>query len=141
MTRRISFSNNPNGKLFSDTFSDVRLADAERFYAGSKLDVYLKGMQMGTVQVVAIRPILYKQITDVLSYLVCGKPAAYLAAMIRNWYEPQDDITGETRLAHLVLQWTSRNVEAHALQLQEWWQATRSAEELKPQTQTQNSNT
>lgn len=120
---RINFTSNPNGKLFADIFSDVRLHDPERFFPAAKMDVYLKGMQMGTVQVVSFRSIEFRQITDILAYLVCGKPAAYLAALLRSYYENQITFTRHTQLDHIVFQWTSRNEEAHAHHLTEWWRA------------------
>ena len=119
---RISFTQNPNGKLFADTFSDVRLFDAERFGLGNKLQVYLGGMQMGTVEVVAVRRIEFRQISDTLAYLVCGKPAPYLAALLRAYY-PTDTLEPYTALHHVVLQWTSRNEEAHGHHLTQWWRS------------------
>lgn len=119
---RLQFSTNPNGKLFADTFSDLRLHDAERFQVGAVVEPYYKGMQMGTARIVALRTIEYRHISDVLAYLVCGKPAPYLAALMRSFYESQQAIEPHTRFDHLVLQWHSRNHEAHAWHLKEWWQ-------------------
>lgn len=139
MTKRLNYKTNPNGKLFCDTYSDLRLHDPEKFYRGAIIQVYYQNMQMGTVQVMAVRTITFKQITDVLSYLVCGKPAAYLAAQLRSYYENTDtELTADTKFDHVVLQYTSRNLESHAYQLQEWWNQTRT---LQEQPQTQNSNT
>ena len=121
MNQRITFTQNPNGKLFADTFSDVRLHNPEKFFTGARLEVYYNGLHMGMVQVVAIRYLVYRQISDTLAFLTWGKPAAYLAAMLRKFYENETLITPETKFDHVVFQYTSRNIEAHAHQLTEWW--------------------
>lgn len=117
----ISFTNNPNGKLFNDNFSDIRLADGEKYYPGNNLEVRLKNQLLGIVQVMATRDFKYNQISDVLSYLNIGKPAAYQADLLKRYYMNVETLTNDTRLTHIVFKYIYQNIDLHAALLKDWW--------------------
>jgi hypothetical protein len=118
---QIHFSHNWNGRLFLDHFSDVRIPDDDRFVVGNQLEVVLNRKVIGVVKIVAVREFRFKQITDVLSYLICGRNAAYLAEIIRRFYAQDHKLHAETVLVHLVFHYTSRDIPNQSTLLQEWW--------------------
>jgi hypothetical protein len=118
----ITFTTNPNGKLFNDNFSDIRLADGEKYFPGNSLEVKLKNHALGIVQIMACREFKYNQITDVLAYLNIGKPAAYQADLLRRYYANVETLTNDSRLVHIVFKYTWQNISAHQTLLQDWWQ-------------------
>ncbi len=119
----ISFSTNPNGKLFNDHFGDIRIADIEKYYCGNVLELRLKNQVMGIVQVVAVREFKFHNISDILSYLNIGKPAAYQADLLKRYYLHQENLTSDSKLVHIAFHYTYRNINVHANLLQEWWQS------------------
>lgn len=116
----ISFSKSWGGRLFMDNFSDVRLPDAEKFFVGNELKVFLKNTEMGTVSIAALREFEFRKITDVLSHLICGHPAHYLAAVLKKFY-PDENIQPETKFVHMVLHYTERHFENQTVLITEWW--------------------
>ena len=119
--QKISFSNNWNAKLFLDCFGTVRLHYPEKYFIGNLLEIELKGLTIGTVEVAAVRKFRFDQISGVLSYLDVGKPAHYLADVIRRMYENKKKITDDLLLDHVVLKYTDRNIDAHATLIKDWW--------------------
>jgi hypothetical protein len=119
---KIEFETNANGKLFMDTFGTIQFPD-EKYYDGNHLQVTLNGMSLGILKVVAVRPFQYNQIRDVLSYLECGKPAHYLAELIRRGNDPNKSLPAATQLYHVVLQYVKRDIDNQRPLLQEWWQS------------------
>lgn len=117
----ISYSQNWNGRIFLDNFSDVRLRDDEKFYIGNTLNIMLKGSSVGEVEIVAMRFFRFKQITDVLAWTICGKPAPYLAEVLKRLYKSETDINPETELVHLVLHYKYRHIQNQSPFLQDWW--------------------
>lgn len=122
MMQNVSFSHNYNGKLFTDCFGSVQLEDNEMFFAGNLLRGLYANTEIGVLKVQAVRKFRFKHISDVLAYIECGKPAHYLAAMIRqNAAAGGYIINPETRIDHVVFCYESRNIANHSLLLQEWW--------------------
>lgn len=118
----ISFTTNPNGKLFNDHFGDIRLADADKYYNGNTLEIRLKNQMLGIAQIMASREFRFNQISDVLSYLNIGKPAAYQADLLKRYYQQEASFTSDARFVHIILKYTYQNLNAHAAFLQDWWQ-------------------
>lgn len=121
MSTPIKFTSNPNGKLFLDRFSDVRLYDASKHFVGNDFDVHLKNQSLGYIKVEALRVFSFNKITDLVSYLVAGKPAPYLAKMLRQYYHHEGAMTNDTQLVHLCFVYTQRNIELHEKLMKEWW--------------------
>lgn len=117
----ISYSQNWNGRIFLDNFSDVRLPDDEKFFIGNSLKIMFKGCEVGEVEIVAMRVFKFKQISDVLAWTIVGKPAAYLAEVLKRLYKSESEITPETDLIHLVLHYKYRNINNQSPFLQDWW--------------------
>jgi hypothetical protein len=117
----INFSQNWNGRLFMDNFGDVRLRDDAKFFLENKMNLYYKGYHLGVVSIAALRIFKFKQITDVLAYQVCGKPAPYLAKILKDLYSKEIEMTPETELIHLVLHYSYRDCKVTAPVLQDWW--------------------
>jgi ABC-type antimicrobial peptide transport system permease subunit len=120
--QRIEYTTNWNGKLLLDNFGTVRLHNPGKYFIGNQMEVVLKGMPVGIVKVIAVRTFKYKQISDVLGYLDVGKPAHYLAQLMRNFYSKDIALTPETRFDHIVQQYTERYVEAQQSILKDWWE-------------------
>ena len=119
--QKLHFNANHNGKLFLDHFGFVDLHDAERYTVGNHLDVFLRSTLLGTVTVVAVRTFRFKQISDILAFIECGKPAHYLADLLRRYCENKIALGPETELDHVVLHYKQRHLHNHSLLLQEWW--------------------
>ncbi len=123
MMERVSFSHNYNGKLFTDCFGSVQLEDSERFFAGNMLTGLYKNENIGLLKVEAVRKFRFQHISDVLAYIECGKPAHYLAEVIRKSAAADGYIVKpETRLDHVVFCYETRNITIHSALLQQWWQ-------------------
>ena len=120
---KLQFSHNHNGKLFLDHFGFVDLHDPDKYIVGSRLDLSLRHTLLGTVSVVAVRTFQYKQISDILAYIECGKPAHYLADLLKRYCEGKIELGPETKLDHVVLHYRERHLQNHSLLLQEWWKA------------------
>ena len=120
----INFTHNYNGKLFQECFGSVQLQDLERFKIGNQFTCMYNGRNMGDIIVVAVKPFLFKYITDVLSYIECGQPAHYLAELMRQEASGQKEkIDPMTILQHVIFSYTERNTDMHTFLLKEWWQA------------------
>jgi hypothetical protein len=128
----LQFSTNWNGKLFLDNFGTVRLHNPSKYFIGNKLEVQLKGTRIGEVEIVAIRSFYFKNISDTLAYIDCGKPAAYLAGMMKRMYENKVQLTPETKLDHVTLHYYERSLETHAELLKLWWQDKYDQQQSKP---------
>lgn len=120
--QNIEFTHNWNGKLFLDYFGTVRLHNPSKYFVGNEMEVYLNRVDFGLVTVAAVRTFRYRDIRDVLSYLDTGKPAHYLGALIKRFYEKSTDLNPETPLDHIVLHYLKRNHPNQALALKDWWQ-------------------
>jgi hypothetical protein len=114
----MEYSHNPNGKLFADVWSDLRLSNPDKYYPGSELEIIYRGALMGYAKVVAVRRVQFKTLRDALSFLVQGRPAHYTASVLKRMYgkiEPDDMID------HVVLAYTKRNLENQSSLIADWW--------------------
>ncbi len=121
MIQQLKFSTNPNGKLFLDIFGDVRLYDDAKFRVGKILEPTFKNSSLGYVEIIAVRVFKYSHIRDVFSFLNCGKHPAYQASLLQKFY-PEEAFNADTRLMHIVFQYTTRNLTYHQELLKEWWE-------------------
>ncbi len=119
---QLKFSTNPNGKLFTDIFGDIRLADYEKFQAGNVMEVQLKKTIIGKVQVVGYKDFSFIRLTDTLSHMNCGREAAYQARMLKSFYQGIND---DTQLMHIVFKWAPRYMEHQEELIKDWWQTKR----------------
>lgn len=116
--RKTEFSSNPNGKLFMDHFNDVRLYDEAVHYAGAEQEIWLRNHFMGITTIKAVVTFEEKQIRDLLAFTIYGKPAHYLAAMLKKFY-PQ--ATAADKYVHLVHHWKKRNMPVQDKLIADWW--------------------
>jgi hypothetical protein len=70
----------------------------------------------------AVRRFKYMQISDALSFLDVGKPAYFLAELMKNFYRTNTKVDRDLLLDHVVLKYTQRNIPVHSALLKEWWQ-------------------
>ena len=117
----LSFSHNHNGKLLLNSFGTVRLHNPSKYGVGKTLEVDLNKLSLGIVAVAAVRTFRFKQISDVLAYLDCGKPARSLADMMRRMYSKGIDLNAETQFDHVVLYYLKRNMDSHAILFADFW--------------------
>lgn len=117
------FSQNPNGKMFMDHFNDVRLFDAEKHVVGIEQEIWLRNHFMGITTIQAVVTFKFKNIRDLLAFTICGKPAHYLAALLKRFYPDQtkDDVLEETEFAHIVHHWKKRNMPVQDKLITDWW--------------------
>lgn len=125
---KTSHSNNPNGKLFIEHFNDVRRFDDDVHYLGAEHEHYLNNHLLGVATISALVVFKFKQIRDVLSFTIYGKPSHYLAAMLKQYYLPKnasDDVKKafeeETVFVHIVWHWKQRNLAVQEPLIQDWW--------------------
>ena len=116
-----NFSQNYNGKLFLDHFGDVRLYHGEKYVTGNVIEILYRTRQMGISKVVAVADFKYGQIRDSFSFINCAHHAAYQADMLQRFYGRTTPLNAETRLQHVVFEWTERNMEMHREMLKDWW--------------------
>lgn len=118
----LDFSTNWNGKLFLDNFGTVRLFNPGKYIVGKELELTLKGTSLGIVTIAAERKFYFRSISDVLAYMDVGKPAHYLAELIKRFYEKKMTIDENTALHHVICHYKLRHVQAHESLLKEWWE-------------------
>ena len=119
---QIKYSDNSNGKLFLPMWQDARLHDEEKFVAGEIFEVLLKNKSLGYAKVVAVKTFRFCNLTPTFSYMVCGNHPAYLAAMLKNFYQHDGPIIADTRFDQIVFTWTERDMEVFETLLKDWWQ-------------------
>lgn len=117
----LDFTSNWNGKLFLDNFSTVRLYNEGKYFTGNELEIKLNGVSFGYAKVIASRKFPFGKISDLLAFTDTGKPAHYLAGLIRRFYGKKIEISNETALHHVVLHYTQRNIENQRAAIMEWW--------------------
>jgi hypothetical protein len=119
MANQILFTENNNGRLLNDFFSDVRLKrDVEEMIPGAEYDVYLTDTYLGKVTVAARRDFKFLHLSDALSYLQSGQPIKIYAGQLHELYHPEMD----TEFAHVVLGWTKRHKENQLTTLHRYYQ-------------------
>lgn len=118
---QLNFDRHYGGKIFMDQFSTVRLHDPERFVVGFHKQINLKRVEMGVAKIVAVRTFFFRQIRDPLAYLDCGKNASQMAAMLQNIYGQAHRLDRDTKLDHVVLQYTSRHIQNMEAALADFW--------------------
>lgn len=119
--QQLKFTNNPNGKLLLDVFGDIRLANAEKFSAGSLLEIYLRNQLMGIAEVIGYKEFSFQRITDCIAHMNCGKGAAYQAKMLNIYYPEHAPLRPEATMMHVVFRWKKRNLPYQAELMKEWW--------------------
>ena len=115
----IDFSTNPNGKLFADLFSDIRMKSLA-FEPGTECEIMYRSIFMGYAKIEETRSFPFARISDVAALLNCGKRAAYQAAMLNKFYNKGEMLAPETILQHIVFSWISRS-RAQEEMIKEWW--------------------
>jgi hypothetical protein len=117
------FTSNPNGKLFMDHFNDVRLYDEQRHVVGVEEEVWLRNHYMGIISIQVVLPFKFQQIRDVLGFTIYGKPAHYLAAMLKKFYpkETTDENINDAVFVHMVKHWKKRNMPVQDKLIADWW--------------------
>lgn len=106
-------------QLFSNTFSTVTAHAPYCNRVGNVVTVKNRGLTMGQATVVAVRTFPFSKINDNLSFLETGKPAAYLAEVLRRQHG--NKVYADTQLDHVVLKYTKRDLVNHRMLLEEWW--------------------
>lgn len=121
----VRFSENFNGKLFCDRFCDVRINN-QFYYEGQFCNIFCKSINMGVAKIISVRPFRYSKITDSLSYQVVGKPAPYLAHIMKcmNGNKVEEDLM----LTQIIFEYTNRDYEIQSELLNDWWHTKKPAD-------------
>jgi hypothetical protein len=119
--KQINYAHNWNGKLFMDTFSDVRLHNPDRFYVDAELEPVYKNLPMGITKVVAVKTFEFGKITDPFSYMICGKSTHYLAELLNRFYGVNGKLEPDALVDHFVQTYTKRNMAIQNGLITEWW--------------------
>lgn len=117
----LDFTQNWNGKLLLDVFGTVRLHNPIKYRLNALLQCRLHDKDMGIVKVVNVRPFEFGMIRDGIAYLDTGKPAHYLAELLRRFYAPHGQLANDTMLCHVILEYTERHYLNQTAELQKWW--------------------
>ncbi len=120
---QIDFTQNWNGKLFLDTFGDIRIHNPVIHYVGSEVEVTLKGIAIGIVRIVAVKTFPANLITEVAAWINIGHPAAYQAELLRRFYSSSDRYKPDMMLDYMALSYTFRNIENQTSLLEDWWKS------------------
>lgn len=119
----LNIRNNYNGKIFCDNFSELLIASPQ-YIVGYQMQLMQKNTEMGIVQIEAVRLFPFARVSDVVSFLNCGKPAAAQAEILNRQYAgPQNKLAPDTIIAHVVFSYIERNIQNHGLLLQDWWES------------------
>ena len=118
---QIDFTNNYNGKLLTDFFPEVRAYNPQIHFIGNRFQAMYKSISLGTIEIRAVRKFPYSRISDVCALLNTGKPAAYQAKLIDNYYNRGLPCKSDFSLAQIVFTWYNRDMETQPELLKEWW--------------------
>lgn len=115
---KISFSQNPIGRIVGDYFTDIRLKDTNKFYTGAQLEIEYRGRSLGVAEVREVVHFYHKNINEAISILSFGRSASHVKAMLAAFYKPVDP---ETQFAFIVLEWKLRNTSLQEIHMKPWW--------------------
>jgi hypothetical protein len=116
------FSGTMNGRLFSEVFHDVRSFSPEKYKEDVLHEIFLRGKSLGLAEVVAVRKIYFREIRNPLSFLITGKPAHYMAAILNKMYAREGKkLHPEKELMHVIWKWKKRELKMQQFFLEEWW--------------------
>lgn len=116
--RSINFSINTNGKLFADTFGDVRPMYAIEFKVNEELEAtYNEKYKLGIVKPLSIIRFPFMGMKDYLSLLDTGKPVNYYVKILKSIY----DIEDSTVMARVVYGYVMRDIETQTDLMNAWW--------------------
>ena len=115
----IELTHNYNGKMFNQVFGAVLPLDITTHVVGNQVLVKLKGIDMGTAVIVAVKRFEFKTTNDILAFLEMGRPAAYLAEVIRRQHT--EKVFPDTMIDHVIMEYTRRNLQTTGAMLQAWW--------------------
>lgn len=119
---QLKFSKNPNGKLFTDVWGDIRLADYERYSAGSKLQVVVNKHEMGVVEVVGFKDFRLQKLTHCLSMFNCGQGVKHQKMLLHKYYDTREkEINDDTVFMFVTFKWVHRNMEEQEQLMEDWW--------------------
>lgn len=116
---QIDFHQNQNGKLFLDNFGEI-FPKSDTHVIGNDYQAWHKSLFLGTIKIEALRSFYFRQVTDVVSFLNCGRPAHFQAALLKKLYSEQV-LFPDSMLDHVVFSYVSRNLEAQSSLMEEWW--------------------
>lgn len=128
----ISINHNYNGKLFADNFSHIEPFSHD-YEEGMQLELIHQGISFGIVEIRKIKVMHFARITEVMSFLFCGKPLYYLAAQLNEEYNKGVPHAGEKLFMHMVLGYAARNVANQTKPFQDWWASKSDVNTLKTQ--------
>lgn len=119
---QLIFNDNPNGKLFLDIFSDIRIADSFKFSIGNEMEVVLRNKPLGFVKVVGYKEFSFKRLTDTLAHVNCGRSAVYQAKLLNSYYSKGGALLQpDTTFYWVVFKWTTRNLTQQSTLLEDFW--------------------
>ncbi len=116
---QLDFTTNPNGKLFQDVFIDIRMA-SQAYTEGAPVKIVYKGIELGEARIEEVTAFNCGTLSNVTSFLNCGRSAAYQRTLISRYYNkgyPADYLL----LNILVLRWDRRDMQAQSALIQQWW--------------------
>jgi len=119
MIKRMRFSENWNGKLCLDVFTTIREYNYDHYREDDLFEIELKGEVIGIAVLLMRKPFPLKALNDTTAYTDCGHGAPYLSKLLRSFHK---DLTPDSNVYMLWLQWRERNVVAQAELFKAWWQ-------------------
>jgi hypothetical protein len=112
-----NFTQNWNGKLLNDCFSDIRLSC--NYQRGEIHEIFLNKTFLGYAKIIALRTIKLMEITDTTAYTICGYNDTYLREVFRKMY---GHIDGPRDMFMPTFQWTQRHLPAHQELFAKHWE-------------------
>ncbi|HRN80179.1 MAG TPA: hypothetical protein PKY29_04325 [Ferruginibacter sp.] len=120
---QLQLSNDLQGRLYADRFDVVILPEeTDTMGEGSSVGIVIGKTLVGHADILKTTLFPFKNLNDALSYRMTGKPAHFMAAVLKQKYEKNGFLfTPETQLAHIIFEWTIRDIDNTNYYIREFW--------------------
>jgi hypothetical protein len=118
----LEFTENWNGKLFNDVFTDIRPHNPDIFFVGNEMEVMENSIYHGIAEVVAVRQLPFHKINDVIAFANMGRAAAYQAELLKRSFTKSQIAENEMLLDYIAFSYTERNIETQSELMSHWWE-------------------
>ena len=117
--KTLNYSTNGNGRLLNPCFADIRILEQGMANIGDRFIINLmRRGEMGIAEVRTRTVFRLGDLTDAVSYCICGKGKEYLTAVLRKMYM---GATATTPFMLLTLNYTERFMAVQNEVIQEYW--------------------
>lgn len=116
----INFTSNPNGKLFTDRFAEIRLGGMP-YIQDAEFEANYRGQLLGTVKIESIKRFKFIELSNTDCLLAFGKMASDQAAILNRHYNAGEMLPHDLVFYFIIFQYTERCLETQSILIKEWW--------------------